>query len=71
MTDRRNVDAVEGAMPAATAAVIGQNRPTFLERNIPEKVAARLKDVDPDGTRTRPLRPFLERKKTESGHACD
>ena len=58
-------------MPAATRAVVGQTNPSVQERIIPEKVAARLKDVDPDGTRTRPLRPFLERKKTESGHACD
>jgi hypothetical protein len=56
---------------AATRAVIGQNRPSVQERGIPEKVAARIKDVDPDGTRTRPLRPFLERKKTGSGHARD
>jgi hypothetical protein len=58
-------------LPAATAAVIGQNRPSTLERDIPSKVAARLKDVDPDGTRTRPLRPFLERKRSQSGHARD
>jgi hypothetical protein len=58
-------------LPAATAAVVGQTNPSVQERIIPEKIAARLKDVDPDGTRTRPLRPFLERKKTESGHARD
>jgi hypothetical protein len=57
----------DGRMPAATAAVIGQNKPTFMERNIPEKVAARLKDIDPDGARTRPLRPFLERKRQQGG----
>jgi hypothetical protein len=59
------------SMPAATAAVVGQTNPTVLERGSPEKVAARLKDVDPDGTRTRPLRPFLERKRTQSGHTRD
>jgi hypothetical protein len=56
-------------MPAATAAVVGRTNPSVLERDIPSKVAARLKDVDPDGTRTLPLRPFLERKRTQSGHA--
>jgi hypothetical protein len=56
-------------LPAATAAVVGRTNPSVLERIIPEKVAAKLKEINPDAMR--PLRAFLERKRTQSGHARD
>jgi hypothetical protein len=57
-------------MPAATAAVVGQNKPTVQERIIPEKVAAKLKDINPDALR--PLAPLLDRKRRgHDGHSRD
>jgi hypothetical protein len=55
-------------MPAATAAVVGQTDPTFLERNIPRKIDEALRRDYP-GQYQKFFRPFLERKKTESGHS--
>ena len=57
------------SMPAATAAVVGQTKPSVQERDIGKTVAEKLKDINPDAMR--PLRPFLERKRHESGHARD
>jgi hypothetical protein len=55
----------DGRLPAATAAVVGQTNPSVQERIIPEKVAAKLKEINPDAMR--PLRPLLERKRQQGG----
>jgi hypothetical protein len=58
------------SMPAATAAVVGQNKPSVQERIISENIAAKLKDVDPAARR--PLAEVLERKRRGwDGHARD
>jgi hypothetical protein len=55
----------DGRMPAATAAVVGQTKPSVQERGIGENVAAKLKEINPDAMR--PLHPFLERKEQQGG----
>ena len=57
-------------MPAATAAVVGQTKPSILERNIPQKVDEKLREHYP-GQYNKFFRPFLERKRNESGHTRD
>jgi hypothetical protein len=57
------------SMPAATRAVIGQNQPSVQERDIPEKVAAKLREDHPEQNKR--MREHLARKRTESGHARD
>jgi hypothetical protein len=54
------------SMSAATAAVVGQTKPSVQERGIGESVAAKLKDFPEQHKR---MREHLARKRTESGHA--
>jgi hypothetical protein len=55
-------------MPAATAAVVGQTKPSVQERGIGENVAAKMKDITPDATRA--VREMIERKRQgQDGHA--
>jgi hypothetical protein len=57
----------DGSMPAATAAVVGQTRPSVLERGIGENVAAKLAETKTFSDQQRRMRE-LARKRTESGH---
>jgi hypothetical protein len=54
-------------MPAATAAVVGQNKPSVQERGIGETVAAKLRESHPEQNKR--MREHLARKRHESGHA--
>ena len=55
------------SMPAATAAVVGQNKPSVQERGIGETVAAKLRESHPEQNKR--MREHLARKRHESGHA--
>jgi hypothetical protein len=60
----------DSSMPAATAAVVSQTNPSALERGIPAKVDAKLRENYP-AQHEKFFRPFLERKRTQSGHTRD
>jgi hypothetical protein len=55
------------SMPAATAAVVGQTKPSVQERGIGETVAAKLREHHPEQNKR--MGEHLARKRTESGHA--
>jgi hypothetical protein len=57
------------SMPAATAAVVGKTNPSVQERDIPEKVAAKLRQDHPEQNKR--MREHLALKRTHSGHARD
>jgi hypothetical protein len=59
----------DARMPAATAAVVGRNSPSVLERGIGANVAAKLREDHPDQHRR--IKEHLARKRSESGHARD
>jgi hypothetical protein len=53
-------------MPAATAAVVGNNKPSVLERNIGETIAAKMRqDVTPDARRA--VDEMVVRKEQQGG----
>jgi hypothetical protein len=52
-------------MPAATAAVVGNNKPSVLERGIGENVRAKMRDINPDATKA--LRDAIARKEQQGG----
>jgi hypothetical protein len=56
----------DGSTPAATAAVVGQTKPSVQERGIGETVAAKLREHHPEQNKR--MREHLARKRTESGH---
>ena len=67
MKDERNW------LPASSPTVrgvVGQTNPTVQERGIPKKVDDKLRENYPEQYQ-KFYRPFLERKKTQSGHARD
>jgi hypothetical protein len=54
------------SMPAATAAVVGNNKPSVLERGIGESNAAKMRqDIDPSARRA--VDEMVERKKQQGG----
>jgi hypothetical protein len=59
----------DSSMPAATAAVVGQTKPSVQERGIGENVAAKLAETKTFSDQQRRMREHLARKRTESGHA--
>ena len=56
------------SMPAATAAVVGDTKPSVQERDIGENARKKLQDFPEQNKR---MRSHLERKRSESGHARD
>jgi hypothetical protein len=56
----------DGSMPAATAAVVGQTKPSVQERNIGKTIAAKMRqDINPDARRA--VDEMIERKKRQGG----
>jgi hypothetical protein len=56
----------DSSMPAATAAVVGNNKPSVLERGIGENIAAKMRqDINPDARRA--VDEMIDRKRQQGG----